>query len=169
MRKASGGAKPRMRDIYRRRTLSLMCIFCILFLACFARFAQLQLFRDSTAAEAADRRTVVRALEASRGTINDANGVILAQSADRYTVYADQRGAAGFEPLECSQNYETECHQIDGKNVEGTGPAAVAGDNRQESLRPVCQKLLQLFFGRDLPHRPVPYFLPAVRAITAKK
>lgn len=126
MRKASGGAKPRMRDIYRRRTLSLMCIFCILFLACFARFAQLQLFRDSTAAEAADRRTVVRALEASRGTINDANGVILAQSADRYTVYADQRGAAGFEPLECSQNYETECHQIDGKNVEGTGPAAVA-------------------------------------------
>lgn len=81
---------------------------------------------DAYASEATDERTVRRSLPAVRGSITDANGKILAKSVQRYTIYADQKAAAKFEPIACTVETKDYCHQIEGKNVSGKGPAAVA-------------------------------------------
>ncbi len=81
---------------------------------------------DAYASEATDERTVHRSLPAVRGSITDTNGKILAQSVQRYMVYADQKAAAAFKPIACTVQTKDYCHQIDGHPVTGHGPAAVA-------------------------------------------
>lgn len=92
-----------------------------------AVLANRQMFTaDAFASEATDERTVHRSLPAVRGSITDTNGKILAKSVQRYTIYADQKAAARFEPVACTVETKDYCHQIEGKKVTGKGPAAVA-------------------------------------------
>lgn len=81
---------------------------------------------NAFASEATSERTVRRALPATRGAIVDRNGKILAQSVQQYTIFADQKAAAGFVPTPCTMATKDICHQIDGKDVRGKGPSAVA-------------------------------------------
>ena len=64
-------------------------------------------------------------LSAKRGRILDANGSVLAQSVERYTIVANPEAAQEFEPITCNDNTRDYCHEIDGKPVGATGAAAV--------------------------------------------
>ncbi|RBP99190.1 cell division protein [Bifidobacterium xylocopae] len=91
------------------------------------KLAWIQLFEGRQTAEAATRsRTVPHTLKAQRGRILDANGMILAQSVERYTIVGSPKAAADFIPVDCTKQTEGNCHAIKGKPVGVTGPAAVA-------------------------------------------
>lgn len=116
-----------------RRVRSTAVIVAVAFGMCVAQLVNLQLFSNGGYAQAAtSQRTISKVLPAQRGTIVDANGKILAQSVQRYTVFADQVAIASFKPVKCTGNNEGVCHQINGKPVPGKGAQAVA-----EMLAPV--------------------------------
>ncbi|WP_317643678.1 penicillin-binding protein 2 [Bombiscardovia apis] len=81
---------------------------------------------QSTAEAAAKSRTVPRTLRAQRGKIVDTNGMVLAQSLERYTIAGSPKAAADFIPIKCTTQTKDYCHAIDGKPVGASGPAAVA-------------------------------------------
>ncbi|MBW3087770.1 penicillin-binding protein 2 [Bifidobacterium sp. 82T24] len=94
---------------------------------CIGKLSYIQLVAAGSVAEAATAsRTVTKPLQSQRGTIVDTNGVVLAQSVERYTVYADQKAISEFKPIDCNGSNDSVCHSIDGHDVEGTGAAAVA-------------------------------------------
>lgn len=112
---------------FSRRTQVIAIILAVAVLACFTRLLQIQLLEGpSTAQAATNQRTVSEKLPASRGIITDANGKVLAQSVERYTVYADQNAVALFVPTPCNGKNTTTCQQLDGKNMDTKGAAAVA-------------------------------------------
>ncbi|NEG95962.1 penicillin-binding protein 2 [Bifidobacterium sp. SMB2] len=114
-------------DIFRRRALVIGIVLALLASACIARLSYIQLFSAESMAQAATAsRTVTKPLQSQRGTIVDTNGVVLAQSVERYTVYADQKAVADFKPVDCKGDNQSVCHSIDGKNVNAEGAAAVA-------------------------------------------
>ncbi|PWG59236.1 penicillin-binding protein 2 [Bifidobacterium catulorum] len=99
----------------------------MLFSLCIGKLSYIQLIAAGSVAEAATAsRTVTKPLQSQRGTIVDTNGVVLAQSVERYTVYADQKAISEFKPIDCDGSNDSVCHSIDGHDVEGTGAAAVA-------------------------------------------
>ncbi|PJM76167.1 peptidoglycan D,D-transpeptidase FtsI family protein [Bifidobacterium simiarum] len=114
-------------DIFRRRALVVGVILALIASACVVKLSYIQLFSASSTAQAATAsRMATRVLQAQRGTIVDTNGVVLAQSVESYTVYADQVAVEGFKPVKCTGKNASTCHQIDGKPVGATGAAAVA-------------------------------------------
>lgn len=76
--------------------------------------------RPSTAQAATANRTLTVTLSAKRGRILDANGSVLAQSVERYTIVANPEAAQEFEPITCNDNTRDYCHEIDGKPVGAT-------------------------------------------------
>ncbi|WP_338070583.1 penicillin-binding protein 2 [Bifidobacterium callimiconis] len=114
-------------DIFRRRSLAVGIILALVASICVGKLSYMQLFAAGSVAQAATAsRTVTKTVKAQRGTIVDTNNVVLAQSVERYTIYADQVAAADFTPVDCNGKNESTCHAIDGKNVDATGPSAVA-------------------------------------------
>ncbi|WP_223852439.1 peptidoglycan D,D-transpeptidase FtsI family protein [Bifidobacterium tissieri] len=114
-------------DIFRRRSLAVGIILAFIASMCVVKLSYMQLFAAGSVSQAATAsRTVTKTVKAQRGTIVDTNNVVLAQSVERYTIYADQEAAADFTPVDCNGTNESTCHSIDGKNVNATGPAAVA-------------------------------------------
>ncbi|MEE8725034.1 MAG: penicillin-binding protein 2 [Bifidobacterium crudilactis] len=92
-----------------------------------AKLAYIQLLDGKGTAEAATAsRTTTKVLQASRGKVTDTNGIVLAQSVERYTIIGNPKFAAAFEPTTCTAKTTSNCHSIDGKPVGATGPAAVA-------------------------------------------
>jgi cell division protein FtsI (penicillin-binding protein 3) len=109
------------------RTRILSSILALVVLACFGRLFQLQLLNGASVAQAAtSQRTVTEKVSAARGTITDSNGKVLAQSVERYTIYADQNAVALFVPTACTGDNSSTCHQMNGKNLDTKGAAAVA-------------------------------------------
>lgn len=120
--------RPRsLGDLFRRRSLVVGMVMALLAVICLGRLSYIQLFSGGELAQAAARsRTVTNTLYATRGTITDTNGVVLAQSVESYTIVADQQAAAKFEPIDCTGKNEDTCHSVDGKNVDATGAEGVA-------------------------------------------
>ncbi|KAA8824865.1 penicillin-binding protein 2 [Bifidobacterium reuteri] len=93
---------------------------------CVMQLASIQLIDGRQMAQAATAsRTSRVTLSAKRGRILDANGTVLAQSVERYTIVANPEAAQEFTPITCNKNNSDYCHQIDGKPVGVTGAAAV--------------------------------------------
>lgn len=93
---------------------------------CVVQLASIQLIDGRQMAQAATAsRTSRVTLSAKRGRILDANGTVLAQSVERYTIVANPEAAQEFTPITCNKNNSDYCHQIDGKPVGVTGAAAV--------------------------------------------
>lgn len=93
---------------------------------CVVQLASIQLIDGRQMAQAATAsRTSRVTLSAKRGRILDANGTVLAQSVERYTIVANPEAAQEFTPITCNKNNSDYCHQIDGKPIGVTGAAAV--------------------------------------------
>lgn len=107
------------------RLLVMAVLVAFFFAICIARLAYIQLGGSAVAQEATNSRTVTVVTHGTRGTITDTNGQVLAQSVERYTMYADQNGAKAFVPVKCTGTNSSICHQIDGKNLETKGVEAV--------------------------------------------
>ncbi|AKV56033.1 peptidoglycan D,D-transpeptidase FtsI family protein [Bifidobacterium actinocoloniiforme] len=109
------------------RSIVVALILALVTAVALGKLAWIQLFQGQATAEAATRsRTVPHTLKAQRGRILDANGMILAQSVERYTIVGSPKAAADFIPVDCTKQTEGNCHAINGKPVGATGPAAVA-------------------------------------------
>lgn len=119
--------------VFEHRTVFIAVVVVLALVASVGLLADRQLVTaNAYATEATNERLTRRTIPAQRGSIVDANGKILAQSVQRYTIFADQKAAKSFVPLACAPTTRDECNQIDGKPVEGRGPKAVA-----EILSPV--------------------------------
>ncbi|WP_169276016.1 peptidoglycan D,D-transpeptidase FtsI family protein [Bifidobacterium moraviense] len=112
------------------RVVAVAVVFAVIAALSIVKLATIQLLEGSATAQAAtNSRTTKTTLYAQRGSIVDANGTVLAQSVERYTLIGDPLMASSFKPIDCgtaeakSNGY---CHSIDGQNVGDTGPAAVA-------------------------------------------
>lgn len=112
---------------FRRRTVVFGLAIVVLIIALIIRLTFVQLVEGpAIAQDAIQMRTVDYTVQALRGTITDVNGVVMAQSQQRYTIYADQNGARNFQPKKCTGDNKAICHSLDGKPVPGSGPGAVA-------------------------------------------
>lgn len=96
------GPRPQIRPAHPRRRRAFLAGFVVLTLLVFGgRLVHIQVFRaDEIAAEALESRMSVRELPAERGEILDANGVVLAGSVERYTVWANQKQVRDFKVTE---------------------------------------------------------------------
>lgn len=110
-----------------RSAVILGVVLALLASACLVQLGVLQLVEGARTAQAATRaRTVQVTLGAKRGRIMDANGVVLAQSVERYTIVGNPEAAQDFTPLNCTPRTKDYCQQLDGKPLKTTGVAAVA-------------------------------------------
>lgn len=115
------------QKVFEHRVCVIAIVLFVVVGLCAGALANRQMITaNAFAAQARDERTVHRSLPATRGTIVDAHGKILAQSVQRYTIYADQKAAAAFEPVACTVATKDICQQIDGHPVRGKGAKAVA-------------------------------------------
>ncbi|NLF05187.1 MAG: penicillin-binding protein 2, partial [Actinomycetales bacterium] len=92
--------EPRPPRPHRRH--GLLAAFVVLTLLVFSvRLVYVQVFRsEAIAAEALASRITSRDLPAERGEILDANGVVLASSVERYTVWVNQKQVPEFKVTE---------------------------------------------------------------------
>ncbi len=112
---------------FRRRSLVILLVVALLACVCIVRLAYVQLYKgEYYSSQATSARLYTRTTQAIRGEITDDSGEVLAQSVQRYTIYVDQNGARNFTPIKCTGTNSSTCHSINGKNVTGKGPAAVA-------------------------------------------
>ncbi|MDR3128180.1 MAG: penicillin-binding protein 2 [Bifidobacteriaceae bacterium] len=81
---------------------------------------------QSTAAKARNSRIRTETIPAARGDIVDTNGIILATTVQRYTVYIDQISAASFMPVVCTKLSSGNCNGDSKLIGDSTGPEAVA-------------------------------------------
>ncbi|MDF7664154.1 penicillin-binding protein 2 [Bifidobacterium sp. ESL0763] len=122
---------PRLVNFVRTRQFAFRCIvigvvLATLFVFCFGQLASIQLLNGKSTAEAATAgRTMKVPVGARRGKILDANGAVLSQSVERYTIIGDPEAAQSFQPIDCTPQTKDYCHQVDGKPVGVTGAAAV--------------------------------------------
>lgn len=122
---------PRLVNFVRTRQFAFRCVvigvvLAMLFVWCFGQLASIQLLNGKSTAEAATAgRTLKVPVGARRGKILDANGAVLSQSVERYTIIGDPEAAQSFEPIDCTPQTQGNCHQIDGKPVGVKGAAAV--------------------------------------------
>lgn len=130
-RRSQGGGD----DPLYKRIIGFVVVIGLVFVASVARLAYLQIGGTERAKQAANIRTVIKTSHGVRGMIVDTNGQVLAQSVERYTMYADQNGAKAFQPVKCTGKNSSTCHSLDGKNLTSTGVEAVA-----ELLAPVLGK-----------------------------
>lgn len=121
----------RIVEFAKVKTFAFKCIaigaaLALVASACVIQLASTQLIGGRQTAQAATaNRTLTVTLSAKRGRILDANGSVLAQSVERYTIVANPEAAQEFEPITCNDNTRDYCHEIDGKPVGATGAAAV--------------------------------------------
>lgn len=109
------------------RCAAIGVVMAVLFGVCFGQLANIQLLNGKVTAEAATAaRTLKVPVGARRGKILDANGAVLAQSVERYTIVADPQMAQGFVPTDCVKQTVGRCHEVGGKPLEVKGAAAVA-------------------------------------------
>ena len=102
-------------------------VMLLVALLCIGQLVRIQLIDGASTAQAATQnRTVKAVLIAKRGKITDANGAVLAQSVERYTIIGNPEAAQDFEPTTCTTRIRGYCHEIDGKPLQTTGVAAVA-------------------------------------------
>lgn len=112
---------------FAQRSTVIAVILSLVAVVALGKLAWIQLFDGSSTAEAATKsRTVPRTLRAQRGRILDANGMVLAQSLERYTIVGSPKAAGDFVPVACTQQTKRYCHEINGKPLGVSGPAAVA-------------------------------------------
>lgn len=113
-------------DLTKR--LITICVLIAIYAAfCIVKLAGFQLGGASVAQQATASRTVTVVTHGARGEIVDTNGQVLAQSVERYTMYADQNGAAAFKPVKCTGTNSSICQNMDGtSNPDATGVEAVA-------------------------------------------
>lgn len=110
-----------------QRAVALGVVLAMLASVCLVRLGVIQLVEGANTAQAATRsRTVKVTLGAKRGRILDTNGVVLAQSVERYTIIGNPEAAQDFTPLDCTPRTKDYCQQLDGKPLKTTGVAAVA-------------------------------------------
>ena len=99
-----------------RSALVLGVVLALLASACLVQLGVLQLVEGArTAQAAAQARTVQVTLSAKRGRIMDTNGVVLAQSVERYTIVGNPQAAQDFTPLDCTPRTQHNCQHLDGK------------------------------------------------------
>ncbi|NEG88959.1 penicillin-binding transpeptidase domain-containing protein [Bifidobacterium aerophilum] len=108
------------------RSIVIALVLSFVASVCLVQLANLQLLGRNTALAATQMRTTKVAVNAKRGRILDANGVVLAQSVERYNIIVDPQLASEFKPTACNDTTKEYCHQIDGKPVGASGAAAVA-------------------------------------------
>ncbi|MCI1222521.1 MAG: penicillin-binding protein 2 [Bifidobacterium subtile] len=109
------------------RSTSIGVIMALVAMLCIGQLASIQLLNGKSTAQAATAsRTLPVTISAQRGKILDANGSVLAQSVERYTIVGDPQAAQSFRPTTCTADTKNYCQQIDGKPVGTTGAAAVA-------------------------------------------
>ncbi|MBT1172259.1 penicillin-binding protein 2 [Bifidobacterium sp. MA2] len=117
-------------DAFMMRCLAIGLVLAVVAGACLLQLAFVQLLQGSATAQAAtDLRTSRITIRSNRGRITDTNGVVLAQSVERYNIIGIPDAASAFTPITCgSQKAKSYgyCHQIKGKPVGATGAAAVA-------------------------------------------
>ena len=112
---------------FGKRVIVVSFVLAFIASTAMAKLAYIQLLDGKGTAEAATAsRTTTKVLQASRGKVTDTNGIVLAQSVERYTIIGNPKFAASFEPTTCTAKTTSNCHSIDGKPVGATGPAAVA-------------------------------------------
>lgn len=110
-----------------RRTLVITVVMAVLAVCCLGKLVYIQLIEGPQLAMAAQQsRTLKVTLQAKRGKIMDTNGVVLAQSVERYTIIGNPDAAQTFEPTACTAATKPYCQQIDGKPLTTTGVAAVS-------------------------------------------
>ena len=110
-----------------KRVVVVCVLIAIYATFCVVRLAGFQLGGASVAQQATASRTVTVVTHGTRGEIVDTNGQVLAQSVERYTMYADQNGAAAFKPVKCTGTNSSICQNMDGtSNPDATGVEAVA-------------------------------------------
>jgi cell division protein FtsI (penicillin-binding protein 3) len=120
---------------FLRRTGWLLAIMLLVCALCIGQLVRMQLIDGGDYAQAAtNERLVTRTFPARRGSIVDANGKVLAQSVETYTIFADQKAVAAFKPIACTATNEDSCHQINGRSVKAKGAQGVA-----ELLAPVLR------------------------------
>ena len=74
-------------------------VMLLVALLCIGQLVRIQLIDGASTAQAATQnRTVKAVLSAKRGKITDANGAVLAQSVERYTIIGNPEAAQDFEP-----------------------------------------------------------------------
>ncbi|OZG63511.1 cell division protein [Bifidobacterium lemurum] len=109
------------------RCIAIGVVLALVAAVCLAQLAATQLINgQQTALAATQSRTLSVPLSAKRGRVLDANGTVLAQSVDRYTIVANPEAAQDFVPITCTGENDDECHEIDGEPVGVKGAAAVA-------------------------------------------
>jgi cell division protein FtsI (penicillin-binding protein 3) len=112
---------------FASKCLSIGIILALVAVLCIGQLISIQLLNGKSTAEAATAsRTLPVKISAKRGDILDANGTVLAQSVERYSIIGDPEASQGFRPTTCSAATRGNCHEIDGKPVGTTGAAAVA-------------------------------------------
>lgn len=110
-----------------KRTTVIALVMAVLAVFCLGKLVYIQLIEGPQLALAAqESRTLKVTLQAKRGKITDTNGVVLAQSVERYTIIGNPDAAQTFTPTECTKNTESVCQSLDGKPLTTTGVAAVA-------------------------------------------
>lgn len=112
---------------FTNRCIVVAVLLAVLAVSCMGQLAFIQLLNGKTTAQAATAsRTMPVTIRASRGKILDTNGTVLAQSVERYTIVGNPLLAQSFIPTTCSARTQGNCHEINGKPVGTTGPAAIA-------------------------------------------
>ncbi|MBB2955184.1 cell division protein FtsI (penicillin-binding protein 3) [Bifidobacterium commune] len=111
------------------RCIAIGSVIAIVFVVCFGQLINLQLLNGRWMAEAAAAgRTLQVPVHAMRGKILDANGAVLAQSVERYTIIGDPEAAQAYEPL-CNKQVSNNCIQPKsqgGRTLGVVGAAQVA-------------------------------------------
>ncbi|MEK0306865.1 peptidoglycan D,D-transpeptidase FtsI family protein [Bifidobacterium favimelis] len=109
-----------------RRTVVVSVVLALVALAALGKLAYIQLFQGGTVAQAATAsRTVPHTLKAQRGKIVDTNGLVLAQSLERYTIIADPQAAAAYLPDSCIS--KSTGKDTCGCKTKSTGDCGAAG------------------------------------------
>lgn len=110
-----------------RHCIVIVIIFAVLAFLAVARLAHIQIIDARSTAQAAEQeRLRTRPLLARRGKIMDANGTVLAQSVQRFTIVADPMNAQAFKPVACTKRTQGNCHALNGRPLNETGAVAVA-------------------------------------------
>lgn len=105
-----------------RRTIVITVVMAVLAVCCLGKLVYIQLIEGPQLAMAAQQsRTLKVTLQAKRGKIMDTNGVVLAQSVERYTIIGNPDAAQTFEPTACTAATKPYCQQLDGKPLTTTG------------------------------------------------
>lgn len=117
----------RSLNIMQKRVVMVATVIALVVVFFITQLVRIQLIEGPSTAQAATHsRTVKNTISAKRGKITDANGNVLAQSVERYTIIGNPEAAQDFEPTACTERTQSYCQELNGKPLTTTGVAAVA-------------------------------------------